>query len=646
MPKKYSLPKVNLRAQFAPASANKEARTVELVWSRGARVLRNDWFEGKFYEELSLEPGAVRMERLNSGAPFLDAHRAGKMADQIGVVERAWIEGGEGKAIIRFARDPESDKIFQNVADGIYRNVSVGYATHRFEQVEGGDEEIPVFRAVDWEPHEISLVPIGADAGAGIRAPDQTEEFECEFVTRNFQPKGKQMDEKQLKEMQDKLAAAEKRALEAEGASKQAIEAAQSAHKRGVEILSLARKHNLDSKFTEELIADEKISLDAARSKILDELATRAPQIDNRNPAITITKDEKETMARGMEGFLLHRANPDKYKLEGAAQEFAGMNLRELARECLEKSGVKTRGLSVHKIAELAFQRTGGMHTTSDFPGILANVANKFLRDGYEEMPATYAPLVREVEVSDFKEISRNQLGDYPKLEKVNEHGEFKRGTISEAAEKYKVETYGKIVAVTRQVIVNDDMAAFTRLPLAAGIRARELVADLVWGIILANANMADGNALFSAAHGNVATSAAAIKDGLSDMRARMKKQVGLDGSRITVMPRYLLVGVERETEAEQVVSGLIVPQTAADVNQFARGLSIISEPRLGAVPYYLAAAVGAIDIIELAYLQGQKGVYLETKMGFDVDGMELKARLDVGAKAIDWRGLQRNAGT
>ena len=90
-------------------------------------------------------------------------------------------------------------------------------------------------------------------------------------------------------------------------------------------------------------------------------------------------------------------------------------------------------------------------------------------------------------------------------------------------------------------------------------------------------------------------------------------------------------------------------PKAADVVPSSIRSLAVIAEPRLdpasGAVPWFLVASPAAIDTIEYAYLEGQEGVALETRMGFDVDGVEVRARLDFGAKAIDWRGLYKNPG-
>jgi len=156
-------------AQIAPATADEGQRTVEVVWSTGAAVRRADWITGKLYvEELSMQPGHVRLERLNSGAPLLNTHDRYDLRGIIGVVERAWIDGGEGRALVRFSRRAEVDPVWRDVLDGVIRNVSIGYRVYRYEEFPG--EKPPRLLATDWEPEEISLVPVGADAGAGIRS--------------------------------------------------------------------------------------------------------------------------------------------------------------------------------------------------------------------------------------------------------------------------------------------------------------------------------------------------------------------------------------------------------------------------------------------------------------------------------------------
>ena len=180
------LPPMTLRAAFNPRSVNLPKRTVELTWSTGAKVLRG-YFD-KFYEELSLDPKHVRLGRLNGGAPLLDAHNSYELRGVLGVVEggTATVDGKQGKAVVRFAKaedDPLADAIFRKVQDGIIQNVSVGYRVHKFEKIEDVEIKIPTYRAIDWEPYEVSLVPMGADAGAGVRGAAICELTTCEFVT-------------------------------------------------------------------------------------------------------------------------------------------------------------------------------------------------------------------------------------------------------------------------------------------------------------------------------------------------------------------------------------------------------------------------------------------------------------------------------
>ncbi len=242
-------------------------------------------------------------------------------------------------------------------------------------------------------------------------------------------------------------------------------------------------------------------------------------------------------------------------------------------------------------------------------------------------------------------------IGEAPQLLKVNESGEFKRGTIAESKESYRIETYGRVVGITRQVLINDDLDAFTRIPAMYGTAIATLESDVVWAIVTANAAMADGVALFHATHKNLAASGAALSvTTVGDGRAAMAKQTGLDKKTVlNIRPSFLIVPAALELAAEQLIAQNLVPAKTGDVvPQSIRTLSPISEPRLdnaSATAWYLAANPAQIDTIEYAYLEGQQGAYIETRNGFDVDGVEIKCRLDFGAKAIDWRGLYKNAG-
>jgi hypothetical protein len=307
----------------------------------------------------------------------------------------------------------------------------------------------------------------------------------------------------------------------------------------------------------------------------------------------------------------------------------------------------------------------GGAESTSDFPAILANVANKTLRQGYEAYPRTFQPFCRQVTAADFKPINRVMLADAPVLQQLNEKGEYHRAQLTDNNISYALNTYGEIVALTRKVIINDDLQAFTRVPALLGVAAAQLESNTVWGIIISNpqakyAGDAAPTALFAAGHNNLLTGVASSIDpnvsnavaltALGKARGAMRIQKGPNGTPLNLIPRFIAVPTALESYMLQLVYPIAI--ASADVTkvvpEWVRSLVPVVEPRLdanSATAWYLIADPAQIDTVEYCYLEGQQGVYIETKQGFEVDGVEIKARMDFGAAAIDYRGLQQNAG-
>jgi ribosomal protein S25 len=658
MIRNIDLPPLTRAADLLPASIDAAERTIDVVWSTGARVRRNPFFGDPFDEELAMDPRAVRLDRLNAGAPLLKVHDASVLDSVIGSVVpgSARIENGRGIARVRFSDRAEVEPLRKDVEAGHIRAVSIGYQVHRFEVTkQAGAPEL--WRAVDWTPFEISAVPIGADPAAGFRAEKSSESsmplHPCVVHRADAPSKEKAVMDDAVTdnaEAQTRQAATEPQdrvpttpLIDAETI---AARARDTERERVGTIYDLAGRLHLERSFADDLVK-RGVTLDAARSEMLDKVATNAEKT-RVSPQVSIPlggRDERVTRRDAVSNALLHRYSPTLFPLSEPAREYRGMTLVEHAREFLSSSGVNVRGMSRDEIA------TRALHSTSDFPEVLAAVTGKTLRQAYDAYPRTYVPFCRQVLATDFKAMHRVQLGEAPQLVKVNEGGEFKRGTLAEGRESYRVETYGRVVAVTRQVLINDDLDAFTRIPAMYGTAIATLESDVVWGIILANAAMSDSIALFHQNHGNLANPATALSvTAIGAARAAMARQTGLDKKTIlNVRPAYLIVPASLELAAEQLVAQNLVPaQTGNVVPSSIRTLTPISEPRLDAASltaWYLAANPAQIDTIEYAYLEGQQGAYIETRNGFDVDGVEIKCRLDFGAKAIDWRGLYKNPG-
>ena len=646
------LPALRRAADLLPATIDEQDRSIEVVWSTGARVRRQPLFGEPFDEELSMEPTSVRLDRLNAGGPLLKVHDTRTLDAVIGSVVpgTARIDQGRGVARVRFSERDDVEPIWADVRAGHLRAVSIGYQVHRFDVTRSANAP-EIWRAVDWTPFEISAVPVGADPAAGFRSVDPLSP--C-VVDRDDAPTAERIF---MDETITAAAPATPIAATPETANhtpeplidtQRLINQAQTAERERVgTIYDLAGRLGLERGLAEDLIT-KGIAIDEVRRIILDKVADDADQ--KRTFAQISTPlgglDERQTRREAVTNALLHRYSPTLFPLNEPARDYRGMTLLELSREFLASSGVNVRGMSRDEIA------TRALHSTSDFPEILAAVTNKTLRQAYDAYPQTFKPFCRQVQASDFRDITRVQLGEAPQLQKVNESGEFKRGTIGEARERYRVETYGRVVGITRQTIINDDLDAFTRLPAMYGTAIATLESDVVWGILTTNAAMGDGVALFHATHKNLASSGSALStSSIGEARASMAKQTGIDKKTVlNIRPTYLLVPVSLELAAEQLLAQNLTPTKTADVvPQSIRSLAVIAEPRLDATSqtsWFLTASPAQIDTIEYAYLEGQQGAYIETRNGFDIDGVEIKCRLDFGAKAIDWRGLYKNNGT
>lgn len=632
------MPAVRREATVRADSFDEDDNTIEIVWTTGARVRRNSWWDGPYDEELEVTPGAVRLDRLNAGAPFLNTHASGDLANVLGsiVPGSALVDKGRGTARVKLSRATDVADAVLKIREGDVRNISVGYRVHKVVKTEGQDGDVPLHRVVDWEPLEISAVPIPADPGAQVRAGAETYPAIIEI-------KGARMP---VKTNPVALTAAD---VEAERA-------------RNDMIVDLATRVGLVG------LGNEHIAKGTSVDEFRGVLLQRLYEDENRAhpggpgmqtaPAQVANNERDKKLAAAMESALLHRSDPEKFKLEAGGEAFMAMPLLEVARVALESiGGIRTSGLSKMAIAGEALKsRAGGLHSTSDFSIILGNVANKTLRAGYEAAPQTFRPLVAVTTVSDFKEVTRAQLGEAPQFEKVNEHGEFKRGTIGEAGEKYSIATYGKVVGITRQALINDDLGAFTRVPRAFGVQASQLESDVVWAQILGNPTMGDNVALFHNTHKNLGTAGVIGKTTISEARKKMGLQTGLDGKTVlNISPSYIIVSKTMQTDAESFLAPIQPVQQAEAIPAALKALTLIAEPRLDiGIPrygiagnvnaYYFASAAGTgVDLVELAYLEGAQGVYTETRTGFDVDGIEIKVRLDVGAKVLDWRGFFKN---
>ena len=630
-----------LRANFAPGTWNADNRTIDVTWSTGARVARRDYWENTNWTEvLDVSPDAVDLARMNAGAPVLNTHSSYDLSDVIGVVERAWIENGLGRATVRFSDRPEVASIMRDVGNGIIRNLSVGYTVQQWDVVPAGDGTGEVRTAKRWTPYEISFVPIPADAGAQTRAlaPTDTAMPAPQPQAARAAPQEPSMPDPVLE-----TATATAAATTAERARVSAINGLQRQHPQ------------ITAEFVQTHI-EAGTSIDAVRGLVLDLLAAAAPR-----PVAQMVRDEAETRGMLLQNALEHRAHIPGVALIDGAREFRGLRLLDIARVSIEAAGASHRGMSPLE----TFERALGLHrrdlagamSTSDFSNLLANTASKSLRIAYGTAPRTFTQWTTQHDLPDFKQFSVVQLGGAPKLTAIAQGGVDEYSLMTDAAEKWNLIRVGKLLAITFEAMVNDDLSGFTRIPAMFGAAAARYESETVYGLLETNAAMSDGITLFHASHNNLATggSSALTVDAtgvlaVGKLQQYLRKQTAPNGDVLNNTLRYLVVPAELETAARQLFSSRLVPSSAGAVNPFSGGdgppvtnphadssINVISEGRLAAsaTAFYGIADPAQIDTVQWGYLQGEAGPRVSTELDFDTDGMKTKVVHIFGAKII-----------
>lgn len=664
-PQVHDMPVQVRAATLEPSTFNEADNTVEVVWTQGASVRRYDYWNDRPYDEaLEVTPEAVDMTRFEAGTvQVLDGHRTyGGINAILGIAERGWIEGGEGRAILRLSQRPELAGLVADIKAGVIRAISFGYSVQKFEITRAQDRtdgiNVDLYRAVRWTPQEISFVTVPADPGAGTRSQPAGEQgaakFACEFITNRA-----------VAHNTEEHSMPQTRAGEGDQTvhTTAAADTTRAAHaapvttaapvfdgERAASIVELCQRHGMND-LQAKLLRDQ-ATLDQARAAVLDEMDKRsAAAAGGPTTSIRTVGDEHENRLRGIENALMHRANP-RNQLDDNGRQYRGMTLLDMAREVVEGLGRSTRGMSRMELAQAAIQMRSAHMGTGDFVGLLGGVGQRILRNAYEQAPSTFQLWARRASnLQDFR--IRNVIGisGDTELKKLNEHGEYTYGSLSEDGTGYKAMSYGRSLGITRQMLVNDDLDAFSRVGTRFADDARRLENRLVYDQLLSNPVMSDGKALFHADHGNLG-SAALDLDGLSAGRTLMRKQkngTGKNAEQLNIAPAYLLVPSDLETKAYQFTSSNYTPTTAGEVNEFRAGgrtaLEPIVEPLLDgdATAFYLLASSAQIDTVEYAYVDGYEGLRVETFVSEDVDGIKLRATLDFAAKAMGWKGMVKS---
>lgn len=417
---------------------------------------------------------------------------------------------------------------------------------------------------------------------------------------------------------------------------------------RNSEIVALAQPHigNADVRaYVDQVVAAADVTVTASDvgKGILAMLAKgRGPL--NGGGHVVPGADDRDKLRTAMAQAIESRTGA---KPADGGNEYRGFTMFELARACADRAGINTRGMDRMDIVASAFT-----HSSSDFPLLLGDTAQKALKRGYEESPEVFPQFTRAVTLTDFKPTSLAGLGRFSGLDLIPANGEYKFGTFNESGSSLRLATYGKMFGISRQAIINDDLNAMVDVPRKMGQAAKRTVGDAVFALLTSNPVLSDGIALFHASHNNLVGVGTAISTTTVDgVRVLMATQKDTDGRIVRVPLKFLIVpvglgGLARTVLESQFEVGGSKNLTTPNIVR--NSFEVIEDPRLdahNATAWYGIADPALFDGLVVGYLDGNQEPYLESKDGWSVDGTAWKVRMDAAAAVADHIALARNPG-
>ena len=661
------------RRAAEPRSYDPDARTVELVAATGYAVRRWDWDDGPYLEQLRIEGDSVDLTRIGQGVcPLLDSHQSYSLESQLGVVESGRIENGQLLLSVRFAETDRAREVEAEVAAGRLRGVSIGYRRDEIAKGQRQPEQIPTHTITRWTLFEVSLVPIPADPEAGVRSDQGSHP--CAIIspheTRDTTdalgeaPSAREDDTMRNRLMGGVAAIALRQpnfapddgGASGGGASTPAPAPAPSSAEevrhavitpaQVLDLTQTARSLGVEDAASTALRAPN-ASIESVNAAVLAAAAARQNANTGAVPAGMAARDSgSDVTARrqGIEGAILHglrTARGERNEPDAIVQPYLRHSLSELAAVSLGEREMPRSAAERTQVFERAF------HSTSDFPILLSGALNQRLEQNYQVAAPTYRRIARQMTFADFRAHDVLRPGDFPQLQAVGEGGEIKFGTIGEKRETVAVRAYGIQFALTRQLLVNDNLGAIDQILANQGLAVALFEEKTFYAMkgTVGPVLIENGRAVFHTSNGNLAASGAAINDtSLSDARAALRKQRNLSGDAMSLTPRLLLVSPDKETEAQKAVAVVTASQTS-NFNVFGGALEVVVAGQLTGNAWELYADQAFGSNWTWGLLDGFTAPRLRLEERFGQQGVGVSLEHDFGCGAVDFRFGYRNPG-
>lgn len=348
----------------------------------------------------------------------------------------------------------------------------------------------------------------------------------------------------------------------------------------------------------------------------------------------------------------------DAKTLEAADKRFRGrISLQEVLLEAAWANGYSGRSFrqDPHAVLAAAFLRAEGGVSLVDIGGILSNIANKFLLEGFMGVDQVWRQISAVRPVNDFKTITSYRLTGDNTYEQVAPGGEIKHGKLGSESFTNKADTYAKLLSISRTDLINDDLGALTTVPRILGRGAALKLNDVFWTEFMNNGSFfaSGNNNYFSGAATNLSI------DSLTTAEQKFLDQVDADKKPIAITPKTLLVPTALSALAAQLMRSLEIRDTTASTkyattNPHAGKFTPVVTPYLSnasisgnsSTAWHLLADPRDLAVIETVFLNGQETPTVESAQAeSDTLGVVMRGYHDFGVAKQDSRAGVKSKG-
>ena len=627
----------------AAAEGSNALPRISLLAYTGGVIRPAGWWEGVIVDLAGVEIPSQSL-------PIRFAHRSG-WADGVGHTESVSVASGELNAEGVISRDtPTAREVVTAARNGFPWQASIGAEVLEVEflregvttTVNGQQVSGPVEIARKTRLYEISVVDLGADANTEVSIAAQGDRPMPNEVNANQTPAPKQSPAP----VADPAVAP----VAVPPAPQDVLARWREEH--AAEVTRLAEIHRLCAGQPQIEARAIREGWDAAQTELEMLRASRPVPavISGASSVIPTTQVLEAALAQATRLPNAERHFTPEI-MQAAHTRYRGrLSLQELLLEAAWSTGYSGRSFrsDPRGVLRAAF-------SSADIGGILSNNANKFLIAGWNTTEQSWRAISRIRPVSDFKTNTVYRLTGNLKYEQVAPTGELKHGDLSEMEYTNKADTYGKMLSISRQDLINDDLGAVSDIPRMLGRGGGLKLNDVFWTEYM------DNSAFFASGNNNYITGATAgdttesrlSVDGLTRAVRTFRDQTDSEGEPLGVEPRLLLVPNRLEYPAKQLYTSSEIRDTTATTkapvgNVHAGLFQPVVSSYLGnssytgysTVAWYLLASPDDLPVIEVVALNGQEMPIIESAdADFNVLGIQMRGYHDFGVALQEYRG-------